>query len=95
MPSKSPLIPPDAYETFLTDLKARIRTAQFKAAIAVNQELVMLYWQIGQEILQRQRTESWGNNVIGRLAKDLKREIPEMKGFSARNLGYMKSFAEA
>lgn len=95
MPRKSPLVPPDAYEAFLTELKARIRTAQVRAAISVNQELVMLYWQIGQEILQRQQTDGWGSNVIGRLAKDLKREFPNMKGLSARNLGYMKSFAEA
>ena len=85
----------DNYEALLNGLKQRIRSSQVKAAIAVNQELILLYWQIGREILARQKEEGWGKKVITRLAKDLKREFPDMKGFSARNLGYMKSFAEA
>ena len=95
MPKQPFLIPPDQYATFLTDLKVRIRTAQVKAALAVNQELIMLYWQIGTRILATQEEAGWGNKVIPKLAKDLKQEFPEMKGFSARNLGYMKRFAEA
>jgi len=83
------------YDAFLSALKMRIRTAQVRAALAVNQELVWLYWQIGREILQRQQEEGWGSKVIERLAKDLKREFPEMKGFSPRNLKYMRAFAEA
>ncbi|MEP0920079.1 PDDEXK nuclease domain-containing protein [Leptolyngbya sp. DQ-M1] len=83
------------YEAFLTDLKHRIRTAQVKAAIAVNRELILLYWQIGRDILIRQQTEGWGTKVIERLAKDLKREFPDIKGFSLRNLKYMRAFAEA
>ena len=55
----------------------------------------MLYWQIGQEILARQQAEVWRAKVITQLSKDLKQEFPEMTGLSARNLGYMKSFAEA
>jgi predicted nuclease of restriction endonuclease-like (RecB) superfamily len=95
MPSQLSIIPPDAYEAFLSDLKSRIRTAQIKAALAVNQELVMLYWQIGSRILQQQQEEGWGTKVITQLAKDLKREFPEGKGFSVRNLKYMRAFAEA
>lgn len=95
MPNQPPLIPPSNYEQLLADLKVQIRTAQVKAALAVNQELVLLYWQIGREILTRQAQEGWGKGVIGRLSKDLRREFPEMKGFSPRNLGYMKSFAAA
>jgi len=79
-------IVPTGYEQLLRDLKSRIRSAQLKAALAVNQELVLLYWQIGREILQRQGQEGWGTKVIDRLAKDLKQEFPEMKGFSPRNL---------
>ncbi|MGK7896886.1 MAG: YhcG family protein [Xenococcus sp. (in: cyanobacteria)] len=86
---------PDNYDEFLHSLKERIRQAQIKAALAVNQELVLLYWQIGQDILQRQSQEGWGAKVIGKLAKDLKAEFPEMKGFSSRNLNYMRSFAKA
>lgn len=86
---------PEGYGALLTDLKERIRSAQVRAALAVNQELVLLYWQIGREILARQAKEGWGAKVIDRLAKDLKEAFPEMKGFSARNLKYMRAFAEA
>lgn len=83
------------YDAFLSTLKQRIRTAQVRAALAVNKELVLLYWQIGREILQRQQDEGWGTKVIERLAKDLKREFPDIKGFSRTNLLYMRAFAEA
>ncbi|MEA5466483.1 PDDEXK nuclease domain-containing protein [Leptothoe sp. PORK10 BA2] len=86
---------PDNYRQFLQSLKDRIRSAQVKAALAVNQELILLYWQIGREILARQQQEGWGTKVIDRLAKDLKRDFPEMTGFSARNLKYMRAFADA
>lgn len=95
MPKKSPLIPPDAYNAFLSDLKKRINSAQIKAALAVNQELILLYWRIGSDILQREQTEGWGSKVISRLSKDLKREFPDMRGFSLRNLQYMRALAEA
>lgn len=84
-----------SYEAFLQDLKGRIRTAQTRASLAVNRELILLYWGIGRDILERQQHEGWGAKVIERLAGDLKREFPEMKGFSTRNLKYMRAFAEA
>ncbi|WP_313931975.1 MULTISPECIES: PDDEXK nuclease domain-containing protein [Nostoc] len=83
------------YDAFLNMLKQRVRSAQMRAALAVNQELVLLYWQIGREILQRQQDEGWGTKVIERLAKDLKREFPDIKGFSRTNLLYMRAFASA
>jgi predicted nuclease of restriction endonuclease-like (RecB) superfamily len=83
------------YDEFLSALKSRIRSAQLRAVIAVNNELVLLYWHIGREILTRQAEAGWGGKVIERLAKDLKGEFPDMKGFSARNLKYMRAFAEA
>src|ERR1035438_7620856 len=90
------LIPnPTRYEDLLSVLKNRIRKAQVRASVAVNQELVLLYWGIGKEILTRQREDGWGTKVIERLAKDLHVEFPEMRGLSPRNLGYMKAFAEA
>lgn len=95
MPEQTSIIPSDAYNDFLSELKERIRSAQIRAALAVNQELVLLYWRIGSDILSKQNTEGWGNKVIPRLSKDLKREFPDVKGLSARNLGYMKSFAES
>ena len=93
--SKKPLSLPDNYDEFLQALKERIRTSQVKAALAVNQELVLLYWRIGKDILERQKQEGWGAKVITTLAKDLKAAFPEMKGFSRTNLLYMRSFAQA
>jgi len=86
---------PDSYAQFLADLKSRIQAAQVRAALAVNRELVLLYWQIGRDILDRQERESWGAKVIDRLAADLKRAFPDIKGFSSRNLKYMRAFGEA
>lgn len=88
------LVPSD-YEQVLNSLKQRIRQAQISAALAVNRELVLLYWQIGREILQRQQQEGWGAKVIDRLARDLRAAFPEMRGFSSRNLKYMRAFAAA
>jgi predicted nuclease of restriction endonuclease-like (RecB) superfamily len=84
-----------SYQDLLSRLKSQIRTAQVSAAVAVNQELVFLYWGIGKEILGRQAEDGWGSRVIERLAKDLRSEFPDMRGLSSRNLGYMKAFAEA
>lgn len=85
---------PAAYGSLLADLKRRVRSAQVRAALSVNRELVLLYWHIGREILRSQQAEGWGTKVIERLAKDLRREFPEMGGLSSRNLKYMRSFAE-
>jgi predicted nuclease of restriction endonuclease-like (RecB) superfamily len=86
---------PDSYPVFLQELKQRIRESQVRASISVNRELVLLYWRIGRDILARQEREDWGAKVIDRLAVDLKSAFPEMKGFSPRNLKYMRAFAEA
>lgn len=93
MPDIVPL--PADYAVWLAELKTRIHTAQQRAALAVNRELVLLYWQIGQDILARQNREGWGSKVIERLAQDLRNAFPDMKGFSRANLMYMRSFAEA
>jgi len=87
--------PPDGYAEWLLDLKTRIHSAQQRAALAVNRELVLLYWQIGRDILERQAREGWGAKVIERLAHDLRTTFPDMKGFSRANLMYMRAFAEA
>src|SRR5580704_9068335 len=85
----------ESYQALLARLKSQIRSAQVRAAVAVNQELVLLYWGIGNEILTRQKEDGWGTRVIERLAKDLRSEFPDMQGFSLRNLKYMRAFAEA
>ncbi|MNF39558.1 hypothetical protein D3C85_356030 [compost metagenome] len=86
---------PEGYGDWLADLKGRIHNAQQRATLAVNRELVLLYWQIGKDILTRQAQQGWGAKVIERLAHDLRAAFPDMKGFSPRNLKYMRAFAEA
>lgn len=87
--------PPEGYADWLADLKGRIHNAQQRATLAVNHELVLLYWHIGRDILARQAVQGWGAKVIDRLAHDLREAFPDMKGFSPRNLKYMRAFAEA
>ena len=93
MPDIVPL-PPD-YADWLAELKSRIHAAQQRASLSVNRELVLLYWHIGRDILQRQSRDGWGSKVIDRLSQDLRNAFPDMKGFSPRNLKYMRAFADA
>lgn len=86
---------PAGYVELLEDLKARIRSAQTRAGLAVNRELVLLYWDVGQRILNQQKTHGWGAKVVERLARDLRSAFPDMKGFSRANLLYMRAFAES
>ncbi len=94
MPNADETPVPADYDEFLQGLKARIRTAQVKAALAVNRDLVLLYWGIGRDILARQQAQGWGAKVVERLSRDLRAAFPEMKGFSPRSLKYMRAFAE-
>jgi len=73
---------PEGYETFVEELKDRIRSVQVRAALSVNWELVVLYWRIGRDIVNRQKQESWGARVIDRLSLDLDKAFPAMRGFS-------------
>lgn len=86
---------PSGYADWLTGLKGRIHAAQQRTVLSVNRELVGLYWQIGRDILARQAVQGWGAKVIDRLAHDLRAAFPDIKGFSPRNLKYMRAFAEA
>ena len=81
------------YRSLLGDIKTRVRQAQHRAALSANAELILLYWDIGRLIAARQETEGWGAGVVPRLATDLKNVLPEQKGFSERNIGYMIRFA--
>ncbi|SPF56812.1 hypothetical protein SBA4_930031 [Candidatus Sulfopaludibacter sp. SbA4] len=87
--------PTGGYSELLAALKERIRTARIKASVSVNRELILLYWEIGADILKRQQAEGWGAKVIDELARDLRRDFPDMIGLSARNLKYMRALAEA
>jgi predicted nuclease of restriction endonuclease-like (RecB) superfamily len=81
------------YAGLLKDVKARIQQAQTRAMLSVNAELVRLYWDIGRLIDQRQLREGWGASVIPTLSRDLHNELPEVKGFSERNIKLMVQFA--
>ncbi|MFN5746738.1 MAG: YhcG family protein [Methylococcaceae bacterium] len=89
VPQASPLV---GYADLLGDIKQRVRHAQTRAVLAVNAELIRLYWDIGALIASRQKQEGWGAGVIPRLARDLHNELPEEKGFSERNIKRMLAF---
>lgn len=80
------------YSGLLTEIKDRIRQAQIRAALSANTEMILMYWDIGRMIHQRQQMEGWGAGIIPRLARDIRNELPEVKGFSERNIGYMIRF---
>ena len=95
MGSADDRIIPSGYGDLLTELKGQIHAARMRTVLAANQELVLLYWEIGQAILERQDQEGWGAKVVDRLSRDLRRAFPDMKGLSPRNLKYMRRFCEA
>ncbi len=82
------------YLYWLNNLKSRIKRGQIQAALSANSELIKLYWDIGKDIFDKQEYQNWGNSIVENLSKDLKAEFPNMKGFSRRNLFYMKKFYE-
>jgi len=88
----SAAVRPDGYRALLTDIKARIRVAQIKASLSVNRELILLYWDIGEVIVSRQRSQGWGKSVVEQLAADVQKEFPGMAGFSPQNIWYMRAF---
>jgi predicted nuclease of restriction endonuclease-like (RecB) superfamily len=88
-------VSPAEYTKFITSLKAKIRSAQIKAAVSVNSELIILYWEIGKEIVEKQDREGWGSKVLEKVAKDLQSEFPGIEGFSRTNLFRMKAFYNA
>ena len=85
-----PIKADNSYKAWITELKQRIRLSQIKAAVKVNIEMLHLYWSIGEDIVNRNAEAVWGKSVINQLSQDLKDEFPHMKGFSPRNLAYMK-----
>ncbi len=86
---------PESYAKLLGDLKNRIQNAQIKAALSVNQELIKLYWDIGNEIVKRQKKEKWGSKVIEKLAHDLQTSFPGIQGFSRSNIFRIRAFYTA
>ena len=74
------------YSAFIRDVKHRIQSAQIKAAVRVNQELLALYWDLGEQIIEKQREAQWGDGFLQQISRDLQAEFPDLKGFSRRNL---------
>ena len=79
------------YLSIITDIKQKIKNAQYRAILSVNSEMILLYWQIGSSINSK---AFWGSKFIDNLAKDIKKEFPLVKGYSVRNLKYMAKFAK-
>ncbi|NCC94658.1 MAG: DUF1016 family protein, partial [Opitutae bacterium] len=86
---------PDGYADLLEDLKRTVATARWRAQRVVNTELVRMYWRIGRTILDRLESEAYGTSVINRLSHDLQAAFPDSRGFSPRNLRYMRTFAQS
>jgi predicted nuclease of restriction endonuclease-like (RecB) superfamily len=80
------------YEKWIVELKDKIRTTQIKAAMTVNRELLNLYWELGREICEKQEKANWGEGLMDQLAKDLSAAFPDIKGFSVRNLFYIRKW---
>jgi predicted nuclease of restriction endonuclease-like (RecB) superfamily len=88
----STLVKDRDYNAFIQDVKYRIQSAQIKAAIAVNQELLHLYWDLAELIVLKQQEATWGDRFLSQMSQDLQAEFPDMKGFSVRNLKYMRQW---
>jgi len=86
---------PNDYGEVLAEIKGRIRKERLRVVLSANSAMVLLYWDIGRRILERQDRAGWGARVIDRLSNDLRGAFPDMKGFSPRNLKYMRAFAAA
>jgi predicted nuclease of restriction endonuclease-like (RecB) superfamily len=92
MAEATPIPSESHYGSFLSTLKSRIHSAQFKALRAVNKELIALYWDLGKLIEERQVADSWGKGVVEKLSRDLRAEFGEKSGYSVQNLWYMRKF---
>jgi len=82
----------NSYADLLTGIKSRVQMARVRAGLAANRELILLYWDIGRLVAERQSAEGWSASVIDRLSIDIRHDFPDLKGFSARNIWRMKSF---
>ena len=85
----------DGYDSWIRSIKERVQRARIKATMLANSEQILLYWDIGHDILAKQNSEGWGTKVVERMSADLKAAFPDMKGWSRSNLMYMRQFAEA
>ena len=82
------------YKHFLTDIKTRLQTAQIRAAMAANSVLIKFYWELGTDLIEKQKNHQWGSHFLEQFSHDMRQAFPEMQGFSKRNLEYMRRFAQ-
>jgi len=90
MPNKT--LQTTEYKEFIQSIKSKIHSSQIKAHIKVNEEMLKLYWNIGEIIVEKQKKSSWGDGFIADISKDIQKEFPDMKGFSATNIKYMRKW---
>ena len=81
------------YKHFLTNIKGRLKTAQIRAALAANSELIKFYWELGTDLIEKQKNHQWGAHFLEQFSHDMRQNFPEMQGFSVRNLQRMKQFS--
>jgi hypothetical protein len=81
-----------AYVQWLSSLKLKVHAARIKAAVTVNRELLLFYWELGAEIVCKQAQSNWGDGFLSQLSKDMMAEFPDMKGFSKRNLELIRKW---
>ncbi len=82
------------YATFFNEIKERLKTAQIKAALAANYELIRFYWQLGKDLIEKQKAFKWGDGFLEQFSHDMRQAFPEMQGFSVTNLKRMRIFAK-
>ena len=80
------------YKQWIAGLKTKFKQAQLKAVLTVNQQLLMFYWELGVDIVEKQKIVAWGKGFLNQLSRDLMAEFPDMKGFSARNLRFIRQW---
>jgi predicted nuclease of restriction endonuclease-like (RecB) superfamily len=81
------------YVDFFSGIKERLKTAQIRAARAANSELIKFYWELGNDLIVKQKNHQWGTHFLEQFSQDMRKNFPEMQGFSVRNLQRMKQFA--
>ncbi len=94
MTKESNSVLPVGYSQWRKDIETLIDTAKLKTALSVNVGTLTLYWNIGKQILEKQEKEGWGKKVVEQLSKDLTSKYPDDRGYSVRNLKYMRQFAD-
>ncbi len=82
------------YKDFLSGIKDRLNTAQIRAALAANNELIKFYWELGRDLIEKQKAFKWGEHFLEQFSHDMRQTFPEMRGFSVRNLQRMRQFAQ-